>query len=246
VNTLLLDEFLDEYDNFLGAGTVTLRDPAKAAEEIDRLGDEDQMVAAYMFTGTEHQKPPGDPQYDIMYQAMEDNDIMPLFHVSNFIDAAPWLSKFENAFAWHTIGPPWSLQQAVVSLISQGTPEKFPDLNFIIVEGGIGWVPFLIGRMNREVAQWRPEVSILEKSPEEYIRDQFYFSSQPLSEHKDPQHTKQLLEMVGTESLLFATDYPHWDFDNPSTLDRFLREFSNEDRNRILHGNAKEAFGLNL
>lgn len=244
VNTVLLDEFLDEYDEFLGAGTVTLREPDKAAEEIDRLGNEKQIVAAYMFTGTQYQKPPGDPSYDIMYQAMEDNDLTPLYHVTNFTDCAGWLEKFETAMAWHSLGPPWSLQQAVASLIAQGTPEKFPDLDFVIAEGGLGWVPFLMGRLNRERAQWQPEVSILEKSPEEYLRDQFYFSTQPMEELNDPAHTSQLLEIVGADSLLFATDYPHYDFDNPSTLDRFLQDFSPEDREKVLHGNATEVFGL--
>ena len=246
VNQMLLDRFLDEYDEFLGAASISLRDPARMAEMIDDLGNEDQIVAGMIYSGTEHQMPPGDPKYDIMYEAMAENGIHPLFHTGAFLNSAPWLKKFETAFSWHSLAPAWSVQQAVVSLIAQGTPEKFPELNFIMVEGGLGWIPYLMGRLNREHAQWLPEVSILEKSPEEYIRDQFYFSTQPLEEFNDPNDMKRVLEIIGADSLLFATDYPHYDFDDPSTLDRFLGEFSTEEREKILHGNASEIFGLDV
>jgi hypothetical protein len=51
--------------------------------------------------------------------------------------------------------------------------------------------------------------------------------------------------MVGAESIMFASDYPHWDFDHPSALDDHLRAFfSDAEREMVLHDNAREAFGF--
>ena len=72
-------------------------------------------------------------------------------------------------------------------------------------------------------------------------------SSQPIGEANNPEHMQQLIDMVGTDSLMFATDYPHWDFDHPDALDKQLRmRFDAEDRKRILHGNASEFFDLGI
>jgi len=63
----------------------------------------------------------------------------------------------------------------------------------------------------------------------------------------DGEHMGSLLDMVGVDSLLFASDYPHWDFDHPSELDAHLRaRFSPEERSQVLHGNAARVFDLSL
>lgn len=246
INDVLVEEFLDHDEDYRGLMTLSLQDPPRTAEEIDRLGDEDQVVGAFVYYGTNYQQPAGDPSHDIIFQALEDNDLTPAFHTSNYIQKATHLRDLENLFAWHSLALGWAVQEATVSLISQGVPEKFPDLDFVMMEGGVGWLPFIMGRMNREYGQWRQEVPYLEKSPEQYVRDRFYFSTQPVEEFDDPTHMKQVLDIVGTESLLFATDYPHYDFDDPSAIDRFLKQFSAEDRQQVLSGNAKEAFGLSV
>jgi predicted TIM-barrel fold metal-dependent hydrolase len=86
---------------------------------------------------------------------------------------------------------------------------------------------------------------LLEKSPEEYIRDQFYFGTQPLEEPDNPAMLEPIFDMVGPESIMFASDYPHWDFDNPATItDIFERTLDDEGIDRVLHDNASEVFGI--
>lgn len=245
-NDVLLEDYIDQDDDFYGMMTISLRRPNEVAEEIDRLGDEDGIVGAFVYYGTSHQKPPGDPYHDPIYEALEDNDLAVAFHTSNYIRRATHLRELENLFAWHTLALGWSIQEATVSLISQGVPEKFPGLNFLMVEGGIGWVPFIMGRLNREHGQWRSEIPYLEKSPEQYIRDSFYFSTQPIEEFDNPTHMRQILEIIGVDSLMFATDYPHYDFDDPSAIDRYLQEFTPEEREQVLSKNAKDALGLDI
>lgn len=241
INNVVLDRFLDENDDFLGAISLSLRRPEAAVEEIERLGDEKQVVGAFMVSGQEFQRPIGDPSYDVVYEALADNGLTPMYHATNFSRKVRVLRDYETGFEHHSVAGPWSIMYGLVSLIGQGVPAKFPELNFVMLEGGVGWVPFYMARLNREYNQWRSELPLLEQSPEAYLRDQFYFATQPLGEFDDPRDMVRLLETVGAESLMFATDFPHYDFDNPKTIDRFFRQMEADDRERVLNGNAVEA-----
>ena len=245
---MLLDRFLDDYDHFHGLASITLQgQPDKVAEEIDRIGDEDAFVGAFIAqSGTRNQMPPGDQRYDVIYRALEDNDLTPVYHASNFVDSADMLNNLETCFAWHTLGAAWSIMQTVTSLIAQGVPEKFPDLDFVMLEGRIEWVPWLMAGLNREQGQWQSEITYLTQSPEEYIRERFYFATQPIGEINDPKDMLKLLDVIGYDSLTFASDYFHYDWDNPSAIDKFLTSVDAGDREKVLSGNAAEAFGLDL
>lgn len=245
-NDVLMEKFLEPNDDFFGLANITMRDPEAAVQEIHRVGDHDQIVGVFIFSGTYHQKPPGDPYYDVVYEALAEHDLTPTYHVTNFVSKAPFLQEYENLFAWHSMAQSWSIQHAVLSLISQGTPEKFPELNFVMLEGGVSWIPWAMARLNREQGQWQSEVSYLEKTPEEYLRDQFYFSTQPLEELNDLGDMRKLLDIIGAESLVFSTDYPHYDFDDPAAISQYLQGFSEEEREMIFGGNAVEAYDLDL
>lgn len=247
-NDMLLDKFLDEHDHFRGLASLATQKPDKAAEELDRLGDEDQIVGAYIAT-TGPNPPLGDPEYDIMYEAAQDNDLHIAYHGSGgaFMFEFPRQNQaFEKFIEVHTMAHTWSQMMTLSSLIVNGVPVKFPDLNFTFLEAGVGWIPMMMFRLNKEYSIRRSEAPLLEKSPEEYIRE-FYFASQPIGESNDPQHMKQILEITGSDSLVYASDYPHWDFDHPEAFDKYLRTtFNEEERTKVLSGNAIEAFDLNV
>lgn len=247
-NDLMLDQYLDEYDHFRGLAALATQKPDKAAEELDRLGNEDQIVGAYIAT-TGPNPPLGDSEYDIMYKAAEDNGLDIAYHGSGgaFMFEFPRQNQsFEKFIEVHTMAHTWSQMMTMSSLIINGAPVKFPDLNFSFLEAGIGWIPMMMFRLNKEYSIRRSEAPLLEKSPEEYIRE-FYFASQPIGEANNPEHMQQLIDIVGPDSLMFATDYPHWDFDHPEALDKHLNNrYDPEDRDKVLHGNAAEAFGMEI
>jgi predicted TIM-barrel fold metal-dependent hydrolase len=248
-NDAMLDIFLDDTD-LEGLGLVCQRRPDLAAEEIDRLGDEDGIVGIFVYTPT-MDEPMGDPRYDPIYRAAEDNGLPVAFHggaASNFRDSFPVHNhNLESFLSVHTLAHAWQSMLTLSSLVVQGVPEKFPDLDFAFLEAGISWVPYMMWRLNKEYAIRRSEAPLLEKSPEEYIRDQFYFGSQPLGEPNSPAMMGEMIDLVGAESMTFASDYPHWDFDHPDALDQHLRTvFSEEDREQILHGSAAEVFDIDV
>ncbi len=244
INDWMLDTMLDAHDDLYGLIILAGRDPDHAAEEIDRLADEDSFVGAFFTLGQEFMPPAGDPKLDVVYQALERHDLPAVFHITGLHRKAPVLRELEKVSAWHATGPAWAAQLALTSLVLQGVPEKFPDLEFVLLEGGIGWVPGWLGRLNREYSQWRSELPLLEKSPEQYIRESMYFGTQPLPEFEDPEHMRNTIEMIGADSLMFATDHPHYDFDHPRAMDKFLQHFEDDERERVLAGNARDVFDL--
>ena len=248
-NDLLLDRFLDPVDEFKGIATITTQRPEAAAEELDRMGDEKDIVGAYIHN-TGPTPPLGDQYYDVMYQAAEDNGLNIVFHGSangmmyEFPRQNQSLNKFLEV---HTLSHAWSQMLTMTSIIVEGTVEKFPDLDFAFLEAGLSWASYLAYRLNKEYSMRRSEAPLLEKSPEEYVRDRMYFGAQPLEEPNDPEDLNRILDIIGYENILFCTDYPHWDFDTPNALDRHLRAtFDPEERTRVLSENAAEFFGLSL
>jgi predicted TIM-barrel fold metal-dependent hydrolase len=101
----------------------------------------------------------------------------------------------------------------------------------------------------------RKEVSHLQRKPSEYIRDHFYFHTQPLEETEFAEDLKELwdqfLDFGLGEHLMFATDYPHWDFDSPYSLPAFLgddlrRSILAETASRVYHIPLLENSGISL
>lgn len=247
-NNLLMDQFLDDHD-FRGLAAVATQKPLEAVEEINRIGQEDQVVGLYI--GSSGEFPPlGDPQYDPIYQAAEDNDLPIVFHgnAEEFMFDFPMQNRgFNKFFEVHSVAHSWQQMMTMASLIGEGTPEKFPDLHWIMLESGYGWVPYMMHRMNKVYHMRRSEVPLLEKTPEEYIRESFYFANQPLGEPNNPDDMARMLEIMGVNNLMFATDYPHWDFDTLEEIDKYLQNyFTEEERQKVLFDTAVEAFQLNL
>lgn len=248
-NDVILEKFLDPSDYF-GLACVAPQRPEAAAEEIDRMAKEKQIVGVFVETGAQS-VPLGDPSMDPLYDAADTNDLAIAFHGS----AAPTFrydfpiqnQGLEQFLEVHTFAHLWQSTLTLTSLIVQGVPEKFPDLNFVFLEAGLSWVPYMMWRLNKEYSIRRSEAPLLTKSPEEYLREQFYFASQPLGEPNDPGQMQQMIDIMGTNSIMFASDYPHWDFDHPSALGEHLQStFTAAEREQVLEKTPADAFGLDL
>jgi predicted TIM-barrel fold metal-dependent hydrolase len=130
----------------------------------------------------------------------------------------------------------------VNSLVCEGVFEKFPKLKFVAIEGGISWLPHLMWRMDKNFKALRSTVPWLKRRPSEYIREHVYLTSQPIEEPDDPKHLVQIFEMIGADKrVMFSTDYPHWDFDNPMMA---LPPMPKEMKRRVMGENAQELYNL--
>ncbi|MFH5801828.1 amidohydrolase family protein [Haladaptatus sp. CMAA 1911] len=247
-NRLLLDKYLDDHD-FLGLAAVATQKPHEAAEEIDEMGQEEQVVGVYIGSSGEH-PPLGDPKYDPIYRAAEDNDLPIVFHgnAEEFMFDFPMQNRgFNKFFEVHSVAHTWQQMMTLTSIIAEGAPEKFPGLNWIFLEAGYGWIPYMMHRMNKIYHMRRSEVPLLQQTPEEYIRESVYLANQPLGEPNDSEDMRKMLEIMGPDNIMFATDYPHWDFDALEELDKYLQHyFTKEERRKVLRDTSVEAFHLDL
>ena len=131
----------------------------------------------------------------------------------------------------------------ITSLVVQGIPEKFPNLKIVFQESGVFWIPLMMHRLDTEYLKRQSEAPLLTKKPSEYIKE-MYFGVQPLEIPDELSYLRQVIEMIGgADRLLYASDYPHWDYDPPSAITD-LSILSEDEKKRILSGTANEVFGI--
>ena len=131
----------------------------------------------------------------------------------------------------------------LTNLVINGIPERFPGLKVLWIESGLSWVPFMMQRLDNECLMRTSEAPLLKKKPSEYMRENFYYTTQPM-EYDDLDALQMTMRMINAETqLLFASDFPHWDFNLPSTV-YDLPFLSDHAKRRILGENARDLFRL--
>lgn len=243
-NNTLLDLFLDGNDDFVGLASIAPTLPDITAREIDRIADEERIVGLY--TDVSYVDPPlGDSKYDPVFEAAEEAGLPIVLHGSHSSVYAPNLvhsveSHLEEYTTGHVMGHTINL----ASLLYKGVPERYPDLEFVCLSGGVGLWAGLVGRLNHDYERRRFDAPLLDAPPEEYIRDQFYFGTQPLDVRENPEHLRSLVDIVGPESLVFASNHPLYDFDAPGKVADCCDHLEPAELEAIFHGNATDVFGL--
>jgi predicted TIM-barrel fold metal-dependent hydrolase len=201
------------------------------------------MVQIIMCSGSRNLY--GQRFYHPIYEAAERHGLPVAVHPGTEgrgISAAPTPSGYPTKYMeWHNILP-INYMAHVNSLVCEGVFEKFPGLKFIAIEGGIAWAPHLMWRMDKNYKALRDQTPWLKRKPSEYIREHVYFTTQPIEEPDKPDQINQIFDMIGTDqTIMFSSDYPHWDFDNPQVV---LQPIRRELRQKILCDNAMNLYKL--
>ena len=93
----------------------------------------------------------------------------------------------------------------------------------VLVEGGVAWLAPLIWRLTDHWRSMRAEVPWMVRPPLEYLHRNVRLTTQPLENPDDPSHLAALLQSIDAQRMLmFASDYPHFDFDSPAAVSRRL------------------------
>src|SRR6476619_4323119 len=112
----------------------------------------------------------------------------------------------------------------------------------VMVEAGFGWAPSLAWRLDKVFSRLHSEVPHLNRKPSEYIRDHIWWTTQPMEDPARREHLFQMIEWIGWDKLLFATDYPHWDYDDPTRV--LPAGVSDANKQSFYLDNAKKLYGL--
>jgi predicted TIM-barrel fold metal-dependent hydrolase len=179
--------------------------------------------------------------YMRLYSMLEERGMPMIFHAGfNWKDES---MKLLNRFiSMHALSFVHCNLIHMTNWIMNGLPERFPKLKVMWIESGLAWIPFIMQRLDSEYMMRTSEAPLLKRKPSEYIKE-MYFSSQPIErDHLDL--VESTFKAINAETqLLYASDWPHWDFDTPSTI--YDLPFLNEKQKRnILGGNAARLFNL--
>ncbi|MFT3865086.1 MAG: amidohydrolase family protein [Solirubrobacterales bacterium] len=244
-NDWLGEVWLDHDERFRGALIVAPQDPRLAAEEIERMADRKGVVQVFLplmntLMGERHYYP--------IYAAAERHGLPIALHPNSvdaiYAKAAPLAGGVPTYYVeWHA-ALTQVFQANVISAACHGIFERYPGLKLVIAEGGVAWLPDVMWRLDKNWEALRDEVPWVKRRPSEYIVEHVRFTTQPFLEPHKPEHLLAMLDIVEAErTLLFSSDYPHWDFDDPT---RALKLLPEEMRARVRGGNAIELYGDRL
>jgi len=244
-NDWLAATWLAADNRYRGYLVVGPQDPVLAAGEIRRAAQDERFVGVFLpltniLMGQRHYYPIYDAAAEIgLPVAVHPNSGEGIFRTS-----PPMAGGTPTYYVeWHS-GLSQIFQANVISLICHGVFERFPGLRVIITEGGLAWVPDVMWRLDKNVKGLRDEVPWMKRLPSEYLVDHVRFTTQPMPEPRRRSHLHTLLEIVRAErTLMFSSDYPHWDFDDPRHV---LTTLPAEIGDRVKAQNAIETYGRRL
>jgi predicted TIM-barrel fold metal-dependent hydrolase len=128
-------------------------------------------------------------------------------------------------------------------MLMGGVCERFPDLQLIFLEAGGGWVPSILERMDEQVEAFPLEARWLSLLPSEYFKRQCYVSFEP-----EEYNLAQCAEFLGSDRMLWASDYPHPEY-HPGLVKEVVERVDGlppEDQANILGQNANRVYRLGL
>jgi len=235
----MLEEVIDPYDDIYTTIVAPYQDPEASVELIERVGDESGIVGVCLVTGGA-EPPLGHHRYDPIYEAAESEGLPVVFHTGGSGLDEYHVRGYESELATHTLGFLVSNMSQITSVVVQGIPEKFPDLDIVFQESGLSYVPMLATRLDAEYMKRQSEAPLLEKMPSEYMTD-FYYGTQPLED--DVAWLEHVIDYIGPKQIMYASDYPHWDYDEPHVITD-LSFLDSAEKRSVLGDNATEVFSI--
>ena len=243
VNDVYVEEWLAQSPRMLSSLGVYPHLPEMAVAEIHRLGGHPQFVQVQLPSAA--RIPWGQRIFHPIYEAASEYGLAIAIHpgsegvgLSGPPNAAGYPTSY---FEWHTTLVN-SYIAHVTSMLAEGVFAKFPTLKFVLVEGGISWLPPILWRMDKNWKALHSTIPWLNELPSEVAARHIRLTTQPLEEPPNAEHFHAMLEMFPAEQMLmFSSDFPHWDGDAP---DFAVRQFPEHMRARIMGQTAAELYGL--
>ena len=158
------------------------------------------------------------------------------------VDSGPLLGveRFARYNLDVCLGFPFEVFTAIASLILSGVLDRFPTLKFGYFEVGIGWIPWLLDRLEMAYDARPAARAQTTRRPKDCFNN-FYFSL-----GSEDSTLPDVVKRIGSSRLMIGSDYPHPDGTSPNTISMLqAREgLSRRDLDNLLGDTAAEFFGL--
>ena len=214
--------------------------PEACVAEIQRWAGHKDFVQVLVLSRTG--EPLGNRRYWPIYQAAAEAGLPVAVHAFGYgggpITSTGWPTHYIEEMAGHA----QSCQAGLGSLVIEGVFERFPGLKIIMVESGFAWAPAFAWRLDKTWKALKAETPHLKQSPSEYLKQHVWWTTQPMEEPEPRTHVLDTIKWMGWDRLLFATDYPHWDFDDPAQA--LPLPLTDAQRHAFFRDNALAAYGV--
>jgi predicted TIM-barrel fold metal-dependent hydrolase len=238
-NRYLRERWADPARGLYAPVMAVPQNPAAAAAEIDAYASVAGVAAVWLPAGSMWPLW-GHRRYDPIMAAAEAADLPVVLQGPTVVGSLfPYqLSNYDTALAKQALAQPLGAITTLVNLVTTGVLARFPRLKVVFTEAGLGWLPFVMWRLDLQYADLRTEVPFLTLRPSEYIRRNVYVTTHRLEQPDDPAALAACIAALGGPGrVLFASNWPHYNADDPAVIDRLL--LSAADRRRILGENAR-------
>jgi uncharacterized protein len=240
-NRWLVETVLPSDSRVRGMLYLPLYDANACLESVRELGDKPGVVGC-VLTSARYTSINAE-EFVKTFAAMEERGLVLAFHSgANWTDRTMGLL---NSYASvRALSAPHFNSIHMANWLMNGMPERFPKLNVLWMESGIGWVPSLMMRLDSEYLTRNFDAPLLKRKPSEYMRE-MYYCSQPLDRPDDLGLLEAMFRAIRAETqLVWGSNYPNADFDLPSTIFD-LPFLSAEAKHNILGRTAAKLFRLN-
>jgi predicted TIM-barrel fold metal-dependent hydrolase len=212
-NDWLIERWLAEDSPFYGSILVANQLPELAAAEIRRVGVNPRMVQVVMADNAVGH-PWGHALFHPIYAAAAELGLPVAIQAGAFggLNPTPTGGGVASLDLEYKTLAMQGAMSALVSFVTEGVFDKYPNLRLILLEAGLAWVPGMLWRFDADFKGVRREVPWVKRLPSEYFREHVRITTQPLDIPASYEHLAELLdEMHADETLMFASDYPSAD-----------------------------------
>ena len=238
-----LYDFCERNPNrLLGAGMISPFDIDAAVAEVKRCIKELGFRAVFMRSTIMNGRNWFDDYYEPLWNALEELEVPIGFHESSSSAARQTGDIFEpNFMLRRAVAQPMEQMLGLVSLCSGGVLARHPKLHVAFLEANCTWLPWLLWRLDEG---WEREGDIwardLTRKPSDYFKKQCFVSVEP-----DEDGVKYVIDYIGTDRLVFSTDYPHGDSKFPRAVESFLQlDITEDNKRKILWDNCAEFYRM--
>jgi uncharacterized protein len=149
------------------------------------------------------------PDLEPIWAAAAEHDLAVVLHT--FTVMPPYApggeDTWENLFLQRSAAHPWCGMRNMAALIGSGVMDRYPSLRIGTLEAGHGWLPFWMARIDEHAETVKAALPELQRKPSEYVLCGRYFQSIEIPEGE--RLTNSVIDLLGDDVLMYASDYPH-------------------------------------
>ena len=139
---------------------------------------------------------------------------------------------------------PMQLDETLCGMIFSGILEQRPKLKFVLGEAGLGWIPYILERMDHEYHKYYDNTHDhrLDMLPSEIFRRQVFVT------YEEETIGVKMIPEIGAENVMWASDYPHGDSTWPNSRKAIgespLASLGDEVLRKVICDNAAAVYGV--